>query len=44
MITKNYEYKIVEASPTLEVLNREGADGWIVIDRHHGNILMMREV
>jgi len=44
MITKNYEYKIVEAIPTLQLLNKEGQEGWVVIDRGYGNILMMREV
>jgi len=44
MIAKNYEYKIVEGIPTLQLLNKEGQDGWIVIDRGYGNILMMREV
>jgi hypothetical protein len=41
---KSYEYKIVQGIPTLAVLNAHGVEGWVVIDRHHGNILMMREV
>tara|TARA_R110000772_G_scaffold66073_1_gene147336 strand:+ start:428 stop:565 length:138 start_codon:yes stop_codon:yes gene_type:complete len=44
MTSKNYEYKIVEGNPTIALLNKEGQDGWIVIDRSYGNILMMREV
>ena len=44
MIVKNYEYKIVEGNPTLDLLNKEGAQGWVVIDRGFGNILMMREI
>jgi len=41
---KSYEYKILLAKPSLALLNEHGAEGWIVIDRHYGNILMMREV
>jgi len=41
---KSYEYKFLVEHPTLQVLNEQGAQGWIIIDRHHGNVLMMREV
>ena len=40
---KSFEYKFLDEHPTLKVLNEQGALGWIVIDRFHGTVLMMRE-
>ena len=43
MDKKKFEYKILKETPTLETLNKEGAEGWIVIDIIAGHSLMMRE-
>jgi hypothetical protein len=42
MIVK-YEYKLVDKI-NLQSLNEEGQQGWMVIDRHYGNALLMRPI
>ena len=39
---KKYEYRVVEAVD-LQSLNEYGQDGWLVIDRHYGKALLVKE-
>lgn len=43
MKTKKYIYKVIEAVD-LQTLNHWGAEGWLVIDRHYGKALLVKEI
>ena len=39
---KKYKYRVVEAVD-LQTLNEWGEQGWLVIDRHYGSALLVKE-